>query len=357
MKIALLESAGFSGLGWFSEPASYQLLSDVLKNHGIHLDLVEVKSERELDQALLALGPDTLVWPNAYHLPRTAGDDAPPLWLASVLETRDVPFLGSPASALDLMLHKDRCQQRLAAAGIPTPASIAVSESHPALLRSAFEEAALDWPVVVKPTCEAGSRGISLAQDWQQLQDQVRSALAFPGQRALIEAYLPSADVTVGVLAGDLVPVLLPTWYEIVDREPGSTILDRQDRLRAWGGTKQMRTVHEPDVLRQLEELAPRVMQALGIRDVTRMDGRLDADGVLRIFDVNGMPALDVPDAVILRQLLTLWDLDDSRLALERLALHLIRHGARRYGLEVPEGPDGTSPLRLDAPLAVAATP
>ncbi len=342
MKVLILDSAGSSGLGWVTEPATQQILADSLERAGLDVAMAEVATSADLDEVFRGLSADTLVWPNAYHVRAGVGSDDRE-WLADLLEARGMPFVGSPAAALRAMLHKDDCQARLAAAGIPIARFAAVGSGDPAAILGAFEAAGLSWPVVVKPTSAAGSLGISVAGGVEDLTARVNDVLERFGSQAIIEEYLPSADITVGVLIDGTETALLPTWYQINGRQPagpslGRGILDRRDRLQPWGGAKQMRQIREPRILEQIEAAVPRVARTLGIRDVTRIDGRLDARGVLRIFDVNGMPALDYPDAVILRQVMTIWDGMDALAALDRLACTLVASAAERYGLEAPDG-------------------
>lgn len=342
MKVLILNSTGYSRLGWATGPASQKTLADLLAAAGLDGAIAEVETTADLDELLDGLDDDTLVWPNAYHVRVRAGSDET-AWLADALEARGVPFVGSPAPALRAMLHKDECQARLAAAGIPIPRFTVVTERDPGVVRAAFETADLSWPVVVKPTSTAGSHGVSRVFGLEDLAAQVGQIFDRHGPRAIIEEYLPSADLTVGVLTPGTSPqwnaqgsgtVLLPTWYEIEDREPG--ILDLETRLIPWGGLKRMRVVAEPRVLEQVETIIPRVVSELGIRDVTRIDGRIDDHGVLRIFDVNGMPGMEYPESVMLHQAMAIWGETDGLPTLGRLVCTVAASAAERYGLEAP---------------------
>ena len=332
MKVLLLNSAGFSALGWVTRAATQRVLADLLADADLDVSIAEVATTAEVDAVLGGISADTLVWPNAYYVRAGVGSDRTD-WLADVLEARDVPFVGSPAAALEAMLHKDTCQARLAAAGIPVPRFAAVSERDPAAVRGAFEAADLSWPVVVKPTSTANSLGIARVRDFEGLIAQVGHIFDCYGPRAIIEEYLPGNDLTVGVLTYGIGTVLLPTWYEFDGR--GCDVLDHEARQVPWGGPKRMRVVTEPEALEQVETVVPRVVRALGIRDATRIDGRIDEHGVLRVFDVNGMPGLEDPNSVMLHQVKTVWE-TDSQTTLARLFGTMAASAAERYGLAAP---------------------
>ena len=334
MKTLILSSTGFTGIGWVAEPVTQQALADALARVGMEVAIAEVASTADLDPLLRALPRDTLVWANGYYVRTGAGEETE--WLADILEAEGVPFVGPPAATLRAVLHKDDCQARLAAAGIPIPRFAVVRTRDPEVIRDVFQATGLSWPVVVKPTSAAGSLGIGLAADAESLAARVGHNLDRHGPRVMIEEYLPGNDITVGVFRRGPETYLLPTWYEMLDRRPGRGILDRLDRLRPWGGPKQMRIVEDPHVLEQVGTIIPRAVEELDVRDVTRIDGRLDERGVLRIFDVNGMPALDVPGAVLLRQVMTIRKGTDAAAALDRVVSTLIASAAERYGLETP---------------------
>jgi D-alanine-D-alanine ligase-like ATP-grasp enzyme len=120
----------------------------------------------------------------------------------------------------------------------------------------------------------------------------------------LVESFLPGADLTFGIIGDADGHRLMITYYLVADRPPATTPLDRRSRLLPWGAGKSMVVVDEPALRRQVEALAPTICAAIGVRDVTRVDGRVDDHGTLRIFDVNGMPALVFPEGVIVAQAL-----------------------------------------------------
>lgn len=350
MRVLLLNSTGFSALGWVSEPRTQQILVDALARIGLDVGMAEVASTAGVDRALQGLGRDALVWPNAYHVNAHAGS-AQTRWLADILEERGVPFIGPPAATLRAVLHKDECQARLAAAGLPIPRFTTVTRRDAETIRAAMMAAALSWPVVVKPTSKWDSLGVARVTDLEGLRAQVGHILDHHGPRAIIEEYLPSKDITVGVLLRGAEATVMPTWYEMTDRDG---ILDHPTRSMPWGGPKRMRLVEDPAIVEQAAAIVPRAARVLGIRDFTRVDGRLDARGRLRIFDVNGMPSLDHPHTVTLRQVMTVWGGIDALAALERLAASIVTSAAGRYGLAVPPAL-AMHTLPVAEPLAAAA--
>jgi len=54
--------------------------------------------------------------------------------------------------------------------------------------------------------------------------------------------------------------------------------------------------------LRQLTAHIPAIAETLGIRGVTQVGGRLDKDGTLHFFDINGLPGLCLEELVMGKQ-------------------------------------------------------
>ncbi|MDY7095645.1 MAG: hypothetical protein SX243_21940 [Acidobacteriota bacterium] len=339
MRLLLLNIAGHTDLGWAPRAETQAALINGIAQTGVDTSLAEARDTRELEALLAELPPATLIWPNAYFIPESS-PDGPLRWLAEILEEHRLPFIGSPAPALQAMIHKDDCQRRLMAAGLPIPRFLSLNEDSFAggmsgtRLATTLAQAGLSWPLVIKPASTAGSHGIARVTSLDELMEQIESIRGQYGSRMLIEEYLPGHDVTIGVLNfhGEL--ALLPTWYEFEGLTTG--VLDFAVRQAPWAGPKRMRRVTEPEVLAQIEEVIPQVVDVLGMRDGTRVDGRLDAQGKLRLFDVNGMPCLESPNSVLVHQAVTFWEESDPEVAVDLLLAALTASAAERQGLTAP---------------------
>lgn len=334
MKVLILNSTGFSQLGWVCEPRTQSILADSLVRAGLSVEVADAQCAEDVDRALARAGREALVWPNAYHVRAHEGSEETQ-WLADILEERGARFIGPTATALRTVLHKDECQSRLAAANVPVPRFTTLTQRNVDAVESALLAADLTFPLVVKPTTMWDSIGVAQVFDIRSLAAQVGRILDLHSPKVIIEEYLPSKDITIGLFFRGGEPAVIPGWYEMTDRDG---ILEHSVRNMPWGGPKQMRRVEDLAVVEQARQIVPRVAEALGIRDFTRVDGRLDARGRLRIFDVNGMPSLDYPHTVTLRLVTTVWEGMDTLTAMDRLAATIVASGARRHGLEVPAG-------------------
>lgn len=333
MKVSILSVTGYSRLGWASEPRTQAELAESLARVGVEVELTEARTAEDVARALARSGRDTLVWPNAYHVCAREGSEET-RWLVELLEERGARIIGPSAAALRTVLDKHACQSRLAAAEVPVPRFTTVTERGVEAARAALMAADLSFPVVVKPTSMWDSIGVAQVFDVEGLAAHVDRIFDLYGSRALVEEYLPSKDLTIGLCFRGGEPVVMSGWYEMTDRDG---ILEHAVRNMPWGGPKRLRRVDERAIVEQARVIVPRAAAALGIRDFTRVDGRLDARGRLRIFDVNGMPSLDYPHTVTLRLVTTVCGGMETRVAMDRLVATIVASAAARHGLEVPQ--------------------
>jgi len=107
------------------------------------------------------------------------------LYRRGVLEKYDVQVLGTPISALILTEDRQEFAQHLHSIDIPTPQSRSADALEGAL--QIGEE--IGFPVMVRAGFALGGQGSGIAKDRDELEQIVRSALAFAPQ-VLIEQYL-----------------------------------------------------------------------------------------------------------------------------------------------------------------------
>ncbi|MBM2576701.1 hypothetical protein JQC91_10335 [Jannaschia sp. Os4] len=198
-------------------------------------------------------------------------------WRAALEDVMGVPVLGPDAACLSLATSKSRTKAVAAAAGIATPAAAPLAADTPCP----------DLPAIVKPDAEDNSIGLSLVRDpadWPAARDRALEMGA-----AMVEDYVPGREVRVGVLE-DPSPRLLPVLeYHVTPERP---IRERADKVvtdasgavtkRSWRMPSLETTcpaVLAPPTLSALERAALALHGALGCRDYSLYDFRIDAEG------------------------------------------------------------------------------
>lgn len=118
-----------------------------------------------------------------------------------LLDSLGVPYTGSGVLGAALTLDKIRTKQVWQAMGLPTPRFVRLPRG--ADVRRAA--ATVGYPLIVKPSCEGSSVGVSRVFDATGLEDAVALAARYPGE-LLIEELIEGGEYTVGILNGQALP-------------------------------------------------------------------------------------------------------------------------------------------------------
>jgi D-alanine-D-alanine ligase len=218
----------------------------------------------------------------------------------AICEFFGVPYSGSDPFTLTLCLNKARTKQVLAYYGVPT-APFAVIE-RPDAAQPALD--ALRYPLFVKPLHEGSSKGITernLCRTPADLDEQVRFLLDRYAEPVLVEEFLTGDEFTCAVLGNDDAQVLplvgmnfgaLPVGALPIYGFEAKWLWDRPERpLRIFECPARI----DDDLREQIERVTLAAYRALGCRDWSRVDVRLDAAGVPNVVEVNPLPGI-LPD-------------------------------------------------------------
>ena len=215
--------------------------------------------------------------------------------IPAMLDMLDIPYTGSDPLTLGLCLDKRRTKEILRYNGVPTPRFWTVSEL-------AEIPARLSFPLMVKPTLEGSSKGVtdrSLVRSRQELRRQVEWVLTTYRQPVLIEEFLPGREFTVAMLGNSetlrALPIVeinfatLPQGVNPIYSYEAKWVWDREeDPLQIFTCPARI----EPFLQRQIDSVCRQAFNALGCRDWCRIDVRLDAAGHPQIIELNPLPGI-----------------------------------------------------------------
>ncbi len=217
-----------------------------------------------------------------------------------VCEILGLPCTGSDALTLGLCLDKCLTKDILVAHRIPTPAYMLADASTPRRALNAFP-----LPAIVKPLREGSSMGIrndSLVTTRVGLARHVRELSRAYRQPALVEAFLPGREFTVGVLGNAPDYEILPI-VEIDHRAlpKGANPIYGYEAKWVWDDPAcplpllicpaKITTA----LAKKIRELVRSALLAFRVRDWCRVDLRLDAAGRPQIIELNPLPGI-LPD-------------------------------------------------------------
>ncbi|MCA9587350.1 MAG: hypothetical protein KC657_18615 [Myxococcales bacterium] len=207
----------------------------------------------------------------------------------AILELMGVPYTGSDPRCMMLTLDKALAKTVVAAAGVAIPGGVVV--------KNGDETIPDDWgfPLLVKPVAEGSSKGVlpsSLAWTADEAMDVAWEMSRRYAQGALVEAFLPGREFTVAVL-GHRHRVVLPPMEIVFSAGLSFPIYSFDHKLEPNDEVRYEVPAKIPANLDQeLRAMALAAFDALGCRDVARIDLRLDAAGRPRFIECNPLPGL-----------------------------------------------------------------
>ena len=211
--------------------------------------------------------------------------------IPKILSRMGIPFTGCPGPALSLCLDKARAKLDLAAAGIRTP-------DFQLLNPETINNFQLEYPCIVKPSCDDASNGISaesVVHDFSALQRQVSMICGFYSGHAIVEAFITGREFNATVM-GNSEFTALPVSEIVYSLPPGvPQVLTfdakwRPDSAYFKGTTPICPAEIEVEEQQRMAETVIAVYRLLGCRGYARVDMRMDQEGALNVIEVNPNP-------------------------------------------------------------------
>lgn len=197
--------------------------------------------------------------------------------IQALLDLTGIPYTGSGHLASALAMDKDLSKRLFQSAGVPTAGWIMA----PATADEVERE--LGFPVIVKPSKQGSTVGLSLVRDPDLLQDAIAEAFKHDDE-VMIEAFVPGRELTVGILGGEALPVgeIIPV-KELYDYECKYTPGMAQEIFPADLTAEQTAEV---------QRLARRAYAALKLSGCARIDFRMTPAGEFYCLEANTLPGM-----------------------------------------------------------------
>jgi D-alanine-D-alanine ligase len=197
--------------------------------------------------------------------------------LQALLDLVGIPYTGSGMLGSAMAMDKDITKRLLRDAGIPTAAWLMAPVS-------ADEVAdALGWPVVVKPSKQGSTVGLSVVHGPDELDTAVELAFRFDDE-VMVERFVAGRELTVPIVGEDTLPV-----GEIITK---SEIFDYESKYQP-GLAEEIFPAEIPEEVRlEAQRLAQETHRVLKLEGFSRVDFRLDDSGGLWCLEVNTLPGM-----------------------------------------------------------------
>jgi D-alanine-D-alanine ligase len=203
-----------------------------------------------------------------------AGEDGR---LQAMLDLAGMTYTGSNHIASAAAMDKDLSKKLFRSVNVPTADWVM------APVEAAIVERTLGWPVVVKPSKQGSTVGLTVVRQAAELAPAITVAQAFDDE-VMVERFVPGREFTVGILDGQALPV-----GEIF--APGD-VFDYQSKYQLGGA----REVFPADIPASdsalLQDYALRAHRALKLGAYSRVDFRCDSKGDFWCLEANSLPGM-----------------------------------------------------------------
>ncbi len=196
--------------------------------------------------------------------------------IQGALELMGIPYTGPGVMASALAMDKIQTKRMLLACGIPTPPFIALGPE------SYDDEISLPLPVVVKPSREGSTIGVTVVREETGLAKALETA-ASHDPYVLVESFVEGDDYTVGVLNDEplaVVQIITETGF-----------YDYHTKYVTGAQEYRAPAPLSEDVTERVRLMARDASRALRCAGAVRVDFRGDGEG-FTVIEINTIPGM-----------------------------------------------------------------
>jgi D-alanine-D-alanine ligase len=209
--------------------------------------------------------------------------------LQALLDLTSVPYTGSGHLASAMAMDKDLSKKLFQVAGVPTPDWLMCpvgwkrwSPSQRAEFLAEVEQR-FDMPVIVKPSKQGSTVGLTLVRDSGALAPAIDEAFTFDDE-VMVEEFIAGRELTVGILGDVALPV-----GEII---PAHEIYDYECKYTAGMAREIFPAELEAGETAEIQRLALLAFRALKLRGYARIDFRMSPRGGFFCLEANTLPGM-----------------------------------------------------------------
>ncbi|MCS7152085.1 MAG: D-alanine--D-alanine ligase [Endomicrobia bacterium] len=273
IKIAVLYG-GFSSERNISLKTGRAVFENLKKWKDFDVKLVDLKKEYCLEQVLsLKKQRIDLVF---IALHGKFGEDGK---LQTLLDTLGIKYTGADSTSSMIAMNKHLTKILLKGNGIPTPEWENINSIEE------IEHIKLKPPIVVKPSDEGSTIGVSVVRNKNELAFAVRKALRY-STTVIIEKFINGKEITVPILDSEILPMI-----EIVPRL--SEYYDFKSKYSKGGSQHIIPPQVDRKMISKIADIARKAARVIGCEILCRIDLILDKDrNTPYVLEVNTIPGM-----------------------------------------------------------------
>jgi D-alanine-D-alanine ligase len=197
--------------------------------------------------------------------------------IQALLDMAGVKYTGSGHMASALAMDKDLSKKLFRVADVKTADWLMAPVSIEQV------EGILDLPVVVKPSKQGSTVGLSVVKKRENIQPAITEAFKYDDE-VMVEAFVPGRELTVGVLGNVALPV-----GEII---PKHEIYDYECKYTPGMAVEEFPAKISREATHRVQEQALAAFRSLKLKGCARIDFRLTSDGEFYCLEANTLPGM-----------------------------------------------------------------
>ncbi|MFW6277336.1 MAG: D-alanine--D-alanine ligase family protein [Prolixibacteraceae bacterium] len=203
--------------------------------------------------------------------------------IPSIFEMLGIPYFGSGPFGHTLALDKIISKEIMRAHNIPTP-DFRQFRSEKDL------EQEMEFPVIIKPSMEAGSIGMKIVNNREELKEYFEAQETVFSQYLLIEKFIRGREFVLGMMGNGDELECFPLIEIELDEGP-DTVQTKDGKIYAPKEKHEAKDI-PPETIKRIEDDAKKLFNLLRLRDYARADLRMDEEGNYYFLEINSMASL-----------------------------------------------------------------
>jgi D-alanine-D-alanine ligase len=200
--------------------------------------------------------------------------------IQTILQNAGIEYTGSLPEASQLAMDKIATQNLLKTAGIKIPDFFVLNRDNRTQIAKILEDFG-GCPVVVKPSSEGSSIGITIVHDKEKFESAVDTAFEF-GSQILVDRYIAGKEITASVLGTDPLP--------LVEIRSKNTFFDFAAKYQQGMSEYIVPAQIDAQARASIQEMSGKIFNLVGCRDLARADFILDQTGNAYFLEINTIP-------------------------------------------------------------------
>ncbi|TNH03315.1 D-alanine--D-alanine ligase [Testudinibacter sp. TR-2022] len=200
-----------------------------------------------------------------------------------VLEFLGIPYTGCGVLASSLTMDKMRTKMLWKGFGLPVAEMEVVNKANFAAFDAITIVKKLGLPLMVKPSLEGSSVGLTKVKQLEALQSAVELAFQYD-ETVLVEAWLAGDEYSVPVLDGEVLPsIRIVPKGEFYDYD--AKYISDDTQYFCPSGLSEARE-------QELKQLVKQAYESTGCRGWSRVDVMTDSEGRFNLVEINTAPGM-----------------------------------------------------------------